>query len=197
MNIEIFPSKAKGEVNAPASKSYAHRLLIGAALCDGKSEIKNIILNDDISATAECLEALGATISFDGTTAIVNGIGKLKRKKSVRLFCNESGSTLRFLIPLSLIFSENAEFTGKGRLLERPQSVFEELFKEKNCTLENDGEKIIACGNLTGGKYYVRGDISSQFITGLLFTLPLLDDDSEIILTTPLQSEQYMIMKVI
>ncbi len=192
MNIEIFPSKAKGDVTAPASKSYAHRLLICAALSNGTSEIKNIVLNDDINATIECLKALGAEITLNETTVTVTGINNTKRKKRLNLFCNESGSTLRFLIPLSLIFSENTEFTGSGRLMERPQTVFEELFKEKNCLIEKNIKAINVSGTLKGGKFPIRGDVSSQFITGLLFTLPLLDEDSEIILTTPLQSEPYI-----
>ncbi len=192
MNIEIFPSKAEGVVKAPASKSYAHRLLMGAALSDGISEIKNIVLNDDVIATAECLKKLGADISFNGQTAIVKGIETAGRKKEVQLFCNESGSTLRFLIPLSLVFFEKAEFSGSERLLERPQTVFEELFKKKNCSLNNNGRSINVSGTLNGGIYEIRGDVSSQFITGLLFTLPLLDSDSEIVLTTPLQSEPYV-----
>ncbi len=192
MNVEIFPSKAKGDVTAPASKSYAHRLLICSALSTGTSEIKNIVLNDDINATIECLKALGAEISLNETTATVTGIKDTKRKEALTLFCNESGSTLRFLIPLSFIFSENTEFTGRGRLMERPQTVFEELFKEKNCFIEKNNEKINVSGSLKGGKFPIRGDVSSQFITGILFTLPLLDEDSEIILTTPLQSEPYI-----
>ncbi len=99
---------------------------------------------------------------------------------------------MRFLIPLSLVFSKKTLFTGSGRLLSRPQSVYEELFKDKNCTLLNDGEKIAVSGEFKGGKCYIRGDVSSQFITGLLFTLPLLEADSEVVLTTPLQSEPYI-----
>ncbi len=192
MNIEIFPSTASGKVTAPCSKSYAHRLFVCAALSNGTSVINNITLNDDICATIECLEFMGARITVSGETVSVKGIGNIERKKTLSLFCNESGSTLRFLIPISLVFAEKIMFTGKGRLLERPQTVYEDIFKDKDCVIINDGEKISVSGKLAGGKYKIRGDVSSQFITGLFFTLPLLDCDSEIILTTPLQSEPYV-----
>lgn len=192
MNVEIFPSKAVGEISAPPSKSYAHRLLICAALADGESIIENIGTNEDIIATASCLKKLGADIEIIGTKAVVKGIKKAERTQSLDLFCNESGSTLRFLIPVSLLFSKNVDFTGKGKLMQRPQSVYEELFKEKNCSLDMLENSIHASGELKSGVYKMRGDVSSQFITGLLFTLPLLSGDSEIILTTPLESAPYI-----
>lgn len=192
MNVLIFPSHASGEINAPASKSYAHRLLIAAALSDGESVIKNIGINDDITATVSCLENLGATINFDGDTVTVKGIYNKERKKETNLFCNESGSTLRFLIPISLIYSDKTKFTGSERLLERPQNVYEELFKEKGCYLEKKDNCLESGGELKSGVYEMPGDVSSQFITGLLFVLPLLDGDSEIVLTTELQSAPYV-----
>lgn len=192
MNVSIAPSVAKGEIWAPSSKSCAHRLLICAALSSGDSVIENIGTNDDIIATAECLREMGAVIDIDGTTAKVKGIGNVSRKKEMNLFCNESGSTLRFLIPLSLVFSEKVFFTGKGRLMERPQSVFEQLFEDKGCFLGKEKNSLVARGELKNGVYKLRGDVSSQFITGLLFTLPLLEGDSEIVLTTELQSAPYV-----
>lgn len=192
MNVEIAPSKASGEIKAPPSKSYAHRLLMGAALAEGKSVISDIGLNDDITATISCLEELGAKIQLDGTTAVVDGISFWGKKKELSLFCNESGSTLRFLIPLSLCFSEKAFFTGAGRLMDRPQGVYEELFKTKGCYLSKDNKTLVAGGELQSGIYELPGDVSSQFITGLLFTLPLLKGNSEIKLTTPLQSAPYI-----
>ena len=192
MNVTIMPGVASGKINAPPSKSCAHRLLICAALADGRSVIENIGTNDDIAATTACLRSLGANIQIDGSRAVVDGISLGKRKDKVELFCNESGSTLRFLIPLSLVCSESAVFTGSDRLLERPQSVYEELFSEMDCYLKNDGKRLVAGGELKNGIYKVRGDISSQFLTGLLFTLPLLKGDSELVLTTPLQSSPYV-----
>ncbi len=192
MNVKIFPSKASGIVTAPSSKSYAHRLMICAALAEGKSIIDNIGTNEDIIATISCLKALGADIQIDGTKATVNGIIKNKKEDEAELFCNESGSTLRFLIPISLLFSEKTVFSGKGKLMERPQSVYEELFKECGCYLERKKNTLISGGEFENGVFRMRGDVSSQFITGLLFSLPLLSGDSEIVLTTPLQSAPYI-----
>lgn len=192
MNITIKPSVATGQINAPPSKSCAHRLLICAALADGKSVIENIGTNDDIIATISCLKELGAKIEIIGNKAIIEGINTDLKKEKINLFCNESGSTLRFLIPLSLVFSNEVSFGGSERLLERPQSVYEELFKEKGCYLRKEGNSLVAGGELKSGIYKLRGDISSQFLTGFLFTLPLLNGDSEIVLTTPLQSAPYV-----
>lgn len=192
MNVIISPSFAKGSVVPPPSKSYAHRLLVCAALSDGECVIENIGTNDDILATAECLEKMGAQITIEGTTATVKGISLGERADDLSLFCNESGSTLRFLIPLSLVFSKKTIFSGRGRLMERPQTVYEELFTTKGCSVEKTENGLIVKGELHSGVYEVAGDVSSQFITGLLFTLPLLKGDSEIRLTTPLQSAPYV-----
>ncbi len=192
MNVTIKPSVACGEIFAPPSKSCAHRLLICAALAKGKSVIEYIGTNDDIIATISCLKELGAKIEIEGNKAVVYGIENNSKKENVNLFCNESGSTLRFLIPLSLVLSKTASFRGSERLLERPQSVYEELFSNMDCYLKKDGKTLVAGGELKSGTYKIRGDVSSQFMTGLLFALPLLDGDSEIILTTPLQSAPYV-----
>lgn len=192
MNVEIAPSRAKGVVNAPCSKSYAHRLLIGAALADGESVIKNISFNEDITATVSCLNALGAHVEVDGSQVYVKGVDLSSRQNECSLFCNESGSTLRFLIPLSIICSKKTIFSGAGRLMERPQSVYIDLFSEKGCYLNKENNILISGGDLTSGIYKVPGDVSSQFITGLLFALPLLDGDSEIEITGTLQSEPYV-----
>ncbi len=192
MNVKLTPSVAKGSVTPPPSKSYAHRLLVCAALSDGESVIENIGTNDDILATADCLKNMGAQVTIDGTTAIVKGIYSQERKERLSLFCNESGSTLRFLIPLSLVFSKETMFSGKGRLMERPQTVYEELFATKGCSIKKTEDNLTIKGELHSGIYEVAGDVSSQFITGLLFALPLLEGDSEIRLTTPLQSAPYV-----
>ena len=192
MNVTIKPSVASGTIKAPPSKSCAHRLLICAALAKGESVIDNIGTNDDIIATISCLKDLGAKFEINENKAKVIGIEEKYKKDSLSLYCNESGSTLRFLIPLSLVFSKTVSFGGSDRLLERPQSVFEELFKEKGCYLKKDGNTLVAGGELKSGIYKIPGDVSSQFLTGLLFTLPLLDGDSEIVLTTSLQSAPYV-----
>ena len=192
MIAEIYKSKANGEIVARSSKSYMHRALIGGALSDGETVIENIAESEDIKATIECLKNFGATFQFSGDTVRIQGISPAKNKNTLSLFANESGSTLRFLIPVSLLYSDSVEFTGSKRLLERPQTVYEELFPRKNCFIKRSENCITVGGTLTGGIYECRGDISSQFLTGLLFTLPLLNEDSEIKLTTPLQSSPYI-----
>lgn len=187
MNVEIKPSVAQGQVKAPASKSYAHRLFVCAALSKGQTIIDNITMCDDLRATISCLETLGAKIEIQDGKAVVDGISTIEKVNEHSFFCNESASTLRFLIPLSLLFTENAKFYGEGRLLQRPQTVYEEILN-----VQNNGDFLQVRGNLEPGKFYLKGDVSSQFITGLLFALPLLKDDSEIILTTPLQSAPYV-----
>ncbi len=192
MLAEVLKSTAKGEIKARASKSYMHRALIGAALCDGETLIKNIAESEDITATTECLKQLGAEFTFCEDSVKVKGIKNIEKQKNVKLFANESGSTLRFLIPVSVLFAESVEFTGSKRLLERPQTVYEEVLPTKNCFINRESEKITVGGKLKGGLFQFKGDISSQFLTGLLFTLPLLDEDSEIKLTTDLQSSPYI-----
>ncbi len=192
MNVLIKPSVASGVINAPPSKSVAHRLLISAALSEGESVIENIGTNDDIFATIDCLKCLGAEIKLNGNTAFIKGIINKDKYHQINLFCNESGSTLRFLIPLSLVFSRKTFFNGKGRLLERPQTVFEELFKENGCCLKKTENTLVCDGELKSGVFQLPGNVSSQFITGLLFTLPLLEGDSEIVLTTALESSPYI-----
>ena len=191
MKISITPSAASGEISAPPSKSVAHRLLICAALSDGVSKISNIGTNDDILATISCLESLGARVQIEKGTATVTGASPTVTPRK-DFFCNESGSTLRFMIPLGLLFADECRFTGRGRLMQRPQSVYQELFTEKGCylTLKDDG--LYTGGKLESGTYKIRGDVSSQFITGLMLALPLLSGDSEIILTTPLESAPYI-----
>ncbi len=192
MIAEVYKSKASGEIIARSSKSYMHRALIGGALSSGETVIENIADSEDITATIECLKQIGATFEFSGNTLKIQGVPSEKTKNALSLFANESGSTLRFLIPVSLLYSDSVEFTGSKRLLERPQTVYEELFPRKNCFIKRNENNITVGGSLTGGVYECKGNISSQFLTGLLFTLPLLKDDSEIKLTTPLQSSPYI-----
>lgn len=192
MIAEVLKSKAEGEIVARSSKSYMHRALIGGALSNGETVICNIAESEDITATIECLKQFGAKFEFSGNTVKIQGVSPKEKQKTLSLFANESGSTLRFLIPVSLLYSESVEFTGSKRLLERPQTVYEELFPGKNCFIKRNADSITVGGKLTGGVYECRGDVSSQFLTGLLFTLPLLNENSAIKLTTPLQSSPYI-----
>ncbi len=192
MNIKILPSVAKGEINAPPSKSVAHRLLICAALSNGVSEISDLDFNDDITATISCLKSFGAHIEINNNKAIVKGVDFSRVHKALELNCNESGSTLRFLIPVSTILSDSTFFYGSERLISRPQSVYKEIFEKQGCLLEVTSKRLKTGGKLESGVFEIAGDVSSQFLTGLFFSLPLLDGDSEIRLTTPLESAPYV-----
>lgn len=192
MNIKILPSVANGEINVLPSKSVAHRLLICAALSDGVSEISDLDFNDDITATIACLKSFGANIEINNNKAIVKGIDFSRKHKALVLNCNESGSTLRFLIPVSTILSDSTFFYGSESLISRPQSVYKEIFEKQGCLFHVTSKRIKIDGKLKSGVFEIAGDISSQFLTGLFFSLPLLDGDSEIRLTTPLESAPYV-----
>ena len=193
MKIEIIPSLAKGVVAVPPSKSMAHRALISAALADGESEILGISSSEDMLATMDCLTSLGAKFLRDGDKVQVRGIGKNPENSGV-LHCRESGSTLRFLIPLCLLTGEKFTLAGAERLMARPLSVYEALCREKGFRFEKEGNTLTVQGKLEAGEYAVAGDISSQFLTGLLYALSLLEGDSVLRLTTPLESASYVDM---
>lgn len=199
MNVTITPAKLSGTVTPPPSKSQAHRVLIAAALADGECTISNVAFSQDIEATMSCLESLGAEFARDDSTVTVRGMGAntmspLRRLAYPRLDCGESGSTLRFLIPVALAVRSGGIFSGRGRLMERPQKPYFDLFDEKDIFHEQKDGVLTVTGMLTPGTYQLPGDVSSQFVTGLLYALPLLDGDSEIVLTTPLESTDYVSM---
>lgn len=193
MTIEITPSQIKGEVTAPPSKSMAHRLLICASLSAGESIIGNIAYSEDILATIDCIKAMGATVSVNKDTITVCGISPFSVGESV-YNCRESGSTLRFFIPIAMLSKSESLFKGYGRLPERPMEVYEKIAFEKGIPYSKKEEGIQVGGTLSSGSYTVRGDISSQFISGLLFALPLCEGDSEIILTGKVESRSYIDM---
>lgn len=195
MKVRIEPSKLKGVLTAPPSKSMAHRLLICAGFCDGESEIKNVSYSEDILATLDCLEAFGAEIKKDGSTVYIKG-ADLSTFEGGEFPCRESGSTLRFFIPVAMLNGKRSVFTGYGRLMQRPMEIYESLAKEKCFLYEKNEDRITVSGKLDGGDYFVRGDISSQFITGLMFALSLNDKDSRIILTGKAESLSYLDMTV-
>ena len=192
MQIEIFPSKASGTVVAPPSKSMAHRLLICAGLCKGESRIRGIAPSEDVLATLDCLSAIGADCHYENDTVTVRGIDGTSVRIGRELPCRECGSTLRFFIPIALLSDETVTLTGSARLLARPQSVFEDVCQKKGLYFENNGEKIHVRGALKSGVYEIPGNVSSQFISGLLFVLPLLEGDSEICITGVLESRPYI-----
>ncbi len=177
MNLTITPSRLSGTVTPPPSKSQAHRYLIAAGLAGDRSKVTNLAESQDVRATRWCMKAL-----------------RTSGRRLPELNCFESGSTLRFLIPIALALRGGARFTGQGRLMERPQQPYFAMFEEKGIKYEQKNGFLTVEGRLTPGVYSLRGDISSQFITGLLYALPLLNGDSEIHITTELESKGYVDM---
>ena len=196
MDVTLTPTQLKGTVIPPPSKSQAHRVLIAAALAVGVSRIDNVVLSQDIEATLRCLSALGAEAQWEGRTLKLHGLGRGIRQAPPYpvLDCGESGSTLRFLIPVALVICGGGIFTGRGRLMERPQKPYFDLFDEKGIFHEQRDGILTVTGPLTAGEYRLPGSVSSQFVTGLLYALPMLDGDSEIVLTSPLESQGYVDM---
>lgn len=193
MKVKVTPSKVHGNVKIPASKSMAHRALICASLSDGTSIVSNVTNSKDIEATVGCMKALGAKIKqIDETTYEVTGTNLFKQEGNITCNANESGSTLRFLIPLATCTNAKVKFLGQGRLLQRPMDVYENEFKEQNIEFNQSDKEIIVHGNLQAKDYVVQGDISSQFITGFMFVLPLLNQDSTLTITKPYESKSYV-----
>lgn len=193
MRVCIKPSRLAGTANAPPSKSMGHRLLIGAALSDGVSTVHGISDSQDILATLDCLAALGVTyqrngadVQFGGTATSSDGV----------LPCRESGSTLRFLLPLALCLNGEARLTGSPRLMERGIGIYEETLTPKGVCFEKASDEIYAVGHLLPGEYVLSGNVSSQFISGLLFALPLLEGDSSLRVLPPVESRGYIDMTI-
>lgn len=194
MDIKIIPSCLKGSIKVIPSKSYAHRALIAAAIADSYCEIDTDIFSEDIQATVNCIEALGANITKKDGSLIIE---PLKDKKDfVTLECNESGTTARLLLPLSSVISKKAELTGRGRLPQRPMDELINALSDKGVLFSSDKLPLTLENSPSGGVFKIRGDISSQYISGLLYALPLLCEDSEIELTTPLESAAYVDMTI-
>ena len=198
MDIRITPKPLSGSVTPPPSKSMAHRLIISAALGSGVSTVRNVAFSQDIEATLRCMEALGAKWSRQSDDVVeIIGIGRPSPDSFGGLphfDCGESGSTLRFLIPIALAVAGGGVFTGRGRLMERPQKPYFDLFDEKGISWAQEDGALTVRGRLTAGEYRLPGNVSSQFFTGLLFALALLDAPSEIISTTALESSDYLNM---
>jgi len=192
MKVVIEKGLAKGKVKAPASKSMAHRLLICAAMSEGVSTVRGISHCEDVLATLDCMKALGINYELNGDDVTVYGKDFNAVTPNSYLMCRESGSTLRFLLPTAMLSGKTTVFCGSAKLLERPMTVYQDLAKEKGINFINDGKSIVVSGKLTGGKINVVGNISSQFISGLIFALPLCKEDSEIIITPPIESRSYI-----
>ena len=195
MNIHIEKGIANGTVLAPPSKSMAHRLLICAALSRGESVIKNLSFSEDISATADCIRALGADCRIEGDTAFVCGIDFNKTVNNT-LCCRESGSTIRFFVPICLLFSNEITLTGSEYLLKRPMNIYADICKERGLTFDLNDKNLTVKGKLESGIFKMPGNVSSQFVSGLLFVLPLLSGDSKIELIGGIESKSYIEMTI-
>jgi len=191
MIAKFKPCKLKGTISAPPSKSMAHRYLVGSALSKQKSVLTGIDYSEDILASIDCLKELGAQITIQDDTVYINSKNFMNAENPL-LECRESGSTLRFFIPLSLCLGKLVTLKGSTRLLERPLDVYEELCRENNFTFKKDINSVTLCGNLKCGNYKIRGDISSQFITGLIFALVYLGENSSIEIIPPFESRSYV-----
>lgn len=185
------PALLAGAVDAPPSKSMAHRYLIGAALSGQVCTLTGMAYSEDILATIDCLRALGATVTVNGDAVTVDPQGFMQVVHPV-LKCRESGSTLRFFIPLALCSGQTVTLQGSRRLLSRPLDVYEELCLRRGFAFTNSGEAVTLCGQLTGGTYRVRGDVSSQFITGLILALVYLRQDATVEILPPFASRPYV-----
>lgn len=198
MRLTITPGLLSGTVTPPPSKSLSHRMILAAALAEGESVIDNVELNDDIRATLRCAQVLGAEWRYDCRTLCITGCGgkQIARAELPCYDCGESGSTLRFLIPIALALTDGGVFIGKGRLMERPLGPYFDIFREKGIYFEQNDNTLTIRGTLKSGKYHLPGNVSSQFFTGLLYALPLIDGPSLIVPTTNLESTDYIAMTI-
>ncbi len=216
MDMKISPKLLYGSIDAVPSKSVLHRALICAALAFGESKITNIVLSEDIKATALALRAIGAQVRFEHNCIVVNGIGgnnglnsingssaiseindssRVVDAAAVDINCGESGSTLRFMIPVAAALGVNVRFTGEGQLPRRPLQTYFEVLGEKGIVFNHDKEANLPLymrGRLTSGTYTISGSVSSQYITGLLLALPICEGDSVVTVKAPFESKGYV-----
>lgn len=194
MIVKISPSACLGRIAVPPSKSMAHRALLCAALANGVSNIRGITDSQDMTATLGALDMLHCITEKNGDLCRITGCSGFPTDLPDTIFvdCLESGSTLRFLIPLFALGTQLTIFTGRGRLMQRSQSVYQELFTQRGLLFEQKDGALYVRGPLTGGDFHLDGNVSSQFITGLLYALPLLPDSSHIFIRPPFQSRGYV-----
>lgn len=192
MRAVLHPCTLSGRVQAPPSKSVAHRALICAALAKGESVLDGILPSEDMAATLRGLEALGASVRMEGTAAHITGCGGRINPAAGPMDCGESGSTLRFLLPIFALSASPARLTGRGRLPLRPLYPYAEIFHTQGLPFAQDDTGVSFQGPLRPGLFELPGDVSSQFLSGMLFALPLLGDDSEIRIRPPFESSSYV-----
>ena len=196
MSAVFLPSRLSGAVIAPPSKSVAHRAVLCAALADGQSVVRHLAMSDDISATLSAVRAFGAAVGGEGDERTICGARGFDR---ATVDCAESGSTLRFCIPVAAALTDGTcRFVGRGRLGARPLGEYEKIWKERGLVWQNSSKggalDLTVGGRLRGGVFEMRGDVSSQFFSGILFALPLVG--GELRATTPLASRAYIDMTI-
>lgn len=196
MNVTVSPYEMHGRITAPPSKSASHRNVIAAAMAKGESVIENVDMSSDINATIRGCETLGCSVRVEsaGRYNVLHIKGGLKIKGGVNINCEESGSTLRFLIPVACTVEGKKIFTGSGRLPERPIDEYINIFENEGIRFEKPQGKSLplkVTGKLSGGEYVLSGNVSSQYISGLMFALPVLEKDSEITITGKFESKGY------
>ncbi len=194
MQVTIKPSKPKGVIQAPPSKSMAHRLLICAGLSKGTSKVCGISFSQDVLATLDCLEVLGAKYTADGNDITITGINPSDFNGARILDCRECGSTLRFMIPICMTSGAPVSLTGSSTLMQRPLTVYEDIAAKHGLKFNLFHNTLELQGPLKSGTYEITGGISSQFVSGLLFALPLLEGDSVLKLIPPIESQPYINM---
>ena len=194
--VTIIPKKLSGTVSAPPSKSAAHCAVLCAALSSGESKISKLSYSEDILATLSAVSVLGAKITTTEDCVEITGICKAQELNNVEIYCNESGSTLRFIIPIALAIGGSFSVSGKGRLMERPLDDYFKIFDKEGISYTKKDDTLYLSGKLHGGKYELAGNVSSQYITGLLLGLSMLSVDSEIFITTLLESAPYVEMTI-
>ena len=193
MNIRVFPSVARGRVSAPPSKSMAHRALICAALAQGESRICGVSDCEDVEATLDCLRALGARCGVEKNDVTIQGVD-FCNAPGATLPCRESGSTMRFFLPLCLLSSNTMTLIGAPSLLRRPMTVYADLCHEHTLGFEQTERGITVKGPLTAGDYTLPGNVSSQFISGMLFALTQVEGESILHILPPFESRSYVLL---
>lgn len=197
MNVTIFPSRATGRVSAPPSKSMAHRLLISAALSNGVSHLSGVSKCEDVLATVDCLRVLGADCQWVGENVTVHGMGlSLPQGKDLTLPCRESGSTMRFMLPIALLSGREVTLVGAPSLLHRPMTVYEELCNCHGLYFSQNEQGITVRGPLYAGTYELPGNVSSQFVSGMLFALTQCGGTSTLRILPPVESRSYILLTV-
>lgn len=194
MQVAIRPSRINGTVPVPSSKSMAHRAILCASLSQGISTITNIQMNNDVRATINCMEELGARIQFMNDALLIQGTDVRTIDHPVSLPCNESGSTMRFILPLASLSGQPVSLRGEGRLLKRPMGVYRQLYENQNLSFSQSEEAIAVQGALQAEEIELPGDVSSQFISGLLLACPLMEKTSTIHIQPPFESKSYVDM---